>query len=525
MAVIQISKIQVRRGLEENLPQLASGEMGWSVDTQRLWIGNGTIEEGAPEIGNTEIVTSGKDILSVIKSYTFNGRESGYTSRTGPSILSPVNRYFQDKLDDQISTRDFDVKGDGTTDDTVALQRAIDQVFPKNYYNTVGVRRRLHIPAGTYIISSNIVLPPYASIFGDGPRSTIIKLTSGTDPVLQFKDSLGNIGATTNTVTSDAPFQIDVADLTLQTATNINNIVVIDNSQIITFDGVRFQGNVSTPIDAGNSLSAVSLVSTVEPTTNIVFNRCEFARINFGITAEGNVSAISINNSLFDTLYRGIVTSANVNSPQGIKITSSKFDNIAAEAVRSADNGAITTAFNYYATVGYGNASVVDSGTAGSAVLSWNTPNNYSIGDVFERSLADQAVYQLIEIISQNQSASMTQAITAGSVQDQPGGSLSLAHTISSATNLGLVLTSVTQSAIIDYRITRGSHLRIGTMRIAHSNGTSVIYEDDYSQTDDIGISLSFLGNATTDTATLQYTSTTYGNATAYFKYTVRSFI
>lgn len=57
MAVIQISKIQVRRGLQENLPQLASGELGWSIDERRLYIGNGTLAEGAPEIGVTEILT------------------------------------------------------------------------------------------------------------------------------------------------------------------------------------------------------------------------------------------------------------------------------------------------------------------------------------------------------------------------------------------------------------------------------------------------------------------------------------
>jgi len=57
MAVIQISKVQVRRGLQENLPQLASGELGWSIDSRRLYIGNGTLAEGAPEVGITEILT------------------------------------------------------------------------------------------------------------------------------------------------------------------------------------------------------------------------------------------------------------------------------------------------------------------------------------------------------------------------------------------------------------------------------------------------------------------------------------
>ena len=58
MAVIQISKIQLRRGLQENLPQLASAEMGWSVDERRLFIGNGTLAEGAPSTGVTEVLTT-----------------------------------------------------------------------------------------------------------------------------------------------------------------------------------------------------------------------------------------------------------------------------------------------------------------------------------------------------------------------------------------------------------------------------------------------------------------------------------
>jgi hypothetical protein len=57
MAIVQISQIKNRRGLSEDLPQLASAELGWSVDTQELYIGNGTIEEGAPEVGNTRLLT------------------------------------------------------------------------------------------------------------------------------------------------------------------------------------------------------------------------------------------------------------------------------------------------------------------------------------------------------------------------------------------------------------------------------------------------------------------------------------
>ena len=57
MAIVQISQIKNRRGLSEDLPQLASAELGWSIDTQELYIGNGTLEEGAPEVGNTRLLT------------------------------------------------------------------------------------------------------------------------------------------------------------------------------------------------------------------------------------------------------------------------------------------------------------------------------------------------------------------------------------------------------------------------------------------------------------------------------------
>jgi hypothetical protein len=61
MAVLEVAKIQVRSGLQENLPALDTGEFGWCVDTQRLFIGKGTLAEGAPQTGVTEILTEYSD--------------------------------------------------------------------------------------------------------------------------------------------------------------------------------------------------------------------------------------------------------------------------------------------------------------------------------------------------------------------------------------------------------------------------------------------------------------------------------
>ena len=52
MAVVQISKIQVRRGLsnQTGIPQLSGGEFAWAIDAQELYIGNGAVSEGAPYV-------------------------------------------------------------------------------------------------------------------------------------------------------------------------------------------------------------------------------------------------------------------------------------------------------------------------------------------------------------------------------------------------------------------------------------------------------------------------------------------
>jgi len=65
MAIVQISQITNRKGYQSNLPQLAGAEFGWSTDTRQLFIGNGTLEEGAPVIGNTEILTEFSDLSPV----------------------------------------------------------------------------------------------------------------------------------------------------------------------------------------------------------------------------------------------------------------------------------------------------------------------------------------------------------------------------------------------------------------------------------------------------------------------------
>ena len=151
MAIVTISQIKHRRGIKgtDPMPQLASAELGWAVDTQELFIGNGTIAEGAPAVGNTEILTEHSDLTALISDYTYAGPFNGASMQTGPGPGSPVSRSQNERLDDVVSVRSFGAVGDGVTDDRDAIHRAIwqhtlEQPSNNRYWTTV------YIPAGTY---------------------------------------------------------------------------------------------------------------------------------------------------------------------------------------------------------------------------------------------------------------------------------------------------------------------------------------------------------------------------------------
>jgi len=71
VAIVQVSRITNRKGLAENVPQLAGAELGWAIDERRLFIGNGTLQEGAPVIGNTEVLTEYSDVFTGRTQFSF----------------------------------------------------------------------------------------------------------------------------------------------------------------------------------------------------------------------------------------------------------------------------------------------------------------------------------------------------------------------------------------------------------------------------------------------------------------------
>lgn len=132
MAVIQISKIQMRSGLQEDLPALDTGEFGWCVDTQRLFIGKGTLQEGAPITGVTEVLTeySAGLINTSIDLLNANVANINAYLANVSSILSNITPVTEQLLDNQstivnIANITIDSLSSRTIDYSIARNTAI----------------------------------------------------------------------------------------------------------------------------------------------------------------------------------------------------------------------------------------------------------------------------------------------------------------------------------------------------------------------------------------------------------------
>ena len=454
MAILQISRITQRKGLEQDLPQpLAGAEFGWAVDQRRLYIGNGDLAEGAPVVGNTEILTEFSDLLAYSTAYTYEGDAGGYVVQTGATSGSPVTQSLQSRLDSYAVVTSFGAVGDGVTDDTAAINRALFQIYCREI--NPQIRRSLFFPAGVYLITGTLLIPPYALLYGEGSDSSIIQFKvdtfSGVGPigniayqsgvlvkyngdyyrslsrvpvetsienpvfwepedlpefVIRTSDSLQQVGGSIGTNGGISPRNVEVTNMSIQTL-NVgdmaasppqpHSISLTENAEQITYQNVNFVGplTVDDITASTDDLSCVRFASTgSSPCTQIKFDNCKFANAVYGVATDQVVKGVTVSNSYFDTLYQGVVLETD---PTGVRIVQNTFDQIYAQGIVFDGTALNATAYNTFYNVGN---SIFAS--AGYSVIDIDGNNNVSIGDMFERTTAQSATFPRINLTRSN---------------------------------------------------------------------------------------------------------------------------
>lgn len=548
MAILQISRIQSRRGLQEDLPNpLASAELGWCLDTRRLYIGNGDTSEGAPQIGNTEILTSESNVLDFENLYTYSGEEAaGYAVQTGPSPMAPATRSMQNKFDDIANFRDFGGVGDGITNEVAAFNRAIEQLHKQTVLNVEPrVRRTLYIPAGVYKLSGDVIkMLPYTKLKGDGKNATYIIQTDATQNcVLSAIDGV-------NTRRGN----LEIEGLTLANTASAKDIVQFDGVKDALLSRVRMQfviwtlgdeiktSNLTMPSVIGSGTSCVKLDASVtgqQATSNLVFSNCDFVGTSYAVSSINSTYGISnviITGGYFAKLYQGLQLgdSSDLIPLSGIKVTHSTFDEVFRQAIKSESFGKISavtvgtrgvvSAFNTYINVGRQGSATP--GAAVYPVISYGGKNSYSICDIFEDRLVTDAI--LVELNHLASFATLSNGgIQLGNQQILFVPEVVVEDTFTDSIVIGVGYDTddiVFPPILLDYAIVSGDNKRVGMMKIT-TDGVDVTYVDDYVESTDFAISMTPEISGGNMILNYDASSSLIGANPATFKVVTRTFI
>lgn len=399
MAVVSISRIQIRRGQRNaatGLPQLASGELGWAIDTQEMFIGNGAVSEGAPQVGNTKILTEHDNLFQFANTYSY--RIDDEIIQTGSASISPVQRTLQQRLDDRVSVRAFGCKGDGTNC-TVELQRAIDQLYI-NSATKGNPRSRviLHMEAGEYLIDDTIYIPPYVTLVGAGADKTRI-IQTVSQPVFETVNQESTPGSPANDATStflNQARKITIKGMTLDVVQAAGNypVIKLQSCRNSNFEDIKILGSyeISSPsIDDFGIAIQMNALSTAVTCKQNIFKNITVQGIGYAVESKFDVNENKFENCIFETLGYGIVFGVNATSGLSGQLSGPSHNTVESCKFRSISKQGLWVEFgqynlslnNQYYNVGN------EGGTSANAlhsVIFFNDEYNQSDNDFFQRA-------------------------------------------------------------------------------------------------------------------------------------------
>lgn len=261
----------------------------------------------------------------------FEALLSGSTGSTlvgyNEGLSTAVTRTLQSKLQEWISVKDFGAVGNGITDDTVAIQKAINTGLP------------ILIPAGTYIINGTLTGVTNLKLQGQGVGQTILKNTvsnhiinfygpttykninidgitfdiNGIDSGI-WAEYVTNFYVTNCEFLNNQYWGISVGTQTGTSSAIINSNIVIENcifyNSLLTYEPVLIFNSEDVTIRNCNfnnpSPANCTSIGIYQNINNILVDNCTFKNSISGIYYTISCNNIKIFNSHFDSMIDAI---------------------------------------------------------------------------------------------------------------------------------------------------------------------------------------------------------------------------
>jgi len=465
VAVVQISKIQVRRGQKNSnsgIPQLSSAEFAWAVDSQELFIGNGSVLEGAPYVGNTKVLTEHDNILELASSYQFASDDT--------AISLSVSRSLQSKEDETVSVADFGAVGDGSTDCVAAFETAFTELFRNANEN---YKKELLIPNGEYLFTTDLAVPSGVILRGETQLGAVLNIGDNNIRLITSQGlELGDFNST------NRPQNLRWNNFTIKRTTGTLTLSGLAESR---FQDVRFLGeyNLGNAVTLSTEPAAVFWQNTVIGTRahNLVFDNCVFE--------QNAVSAKCLQSDVFDTAVRFQDCKFFVNdtaiyidgvSTQGNRwqINDCEFEEVANQAFRSTAGRGTLIQRSKFKSVGNG-------------VSTSASPNDYmvyfgeQIGNVLVDCVSDRQ--QAATVISSTAAFSEVYNAAGVTFVDKNYAQIYLSDSFSPLA----AFSAQNKFTVINYCLKLGEHTRYGTATIVigddlspESHGSDVSITDSF---------------------------------------------
>ena len=508
MAVVQISQIQIRRGFLQDLGQLTAGELGWAIDKLRLFIGNGTIDEGAPYLGNTEILTTNSDLLEQLGNYWYKGLLGGYRVNTGADGLNPTFRTFQNKVDDFVNIRDFGALGDGFNDDTAAIQRAVNELYGRrSAFTPVIARRTLRFHPGVYRITQNLFLPPYTVFENSGKDSVIISLDSTTANCIARTTT--STGAWETILSNSQLGPIEISGVNFTTKNSGIPLILVDSAADVTFNKCRIEGAAGyNSLMTDNNSRSVVITSNAGKTQSIKFNECDFSRAYHNIEISNNtvITNVSIDKCTFSNSFQSINAYGVASDIMALKVTNSLFTHIGQQALKTSSNvTGVVSAFNTFVNVGNEYQGV---GNPVTPIIEFGGNLSYSFADIMTRPEVDSI---LVPTIQQHAPVTVTTDATTYFKYGNTYQTIGKTIVFGNDSEIFIPLPASAKTAQIEYSAERGENSRSGSIKYAIKNQQTQFHES-FTENDQTGLDLSVVY---TDKPYVKCIADTSGGSTA----------